>query len=216
LNSNNGKISLPNLTAGGWVEYVGADLHQSVTMVRKHRQATSDPGGFAARASYWPLLAGQLRCVNLPDPVAELRIVVATAAAKGDWRGEAYRTAAGGFFTLLPEGATRIKVPRGVAWSNGDLQVKMPNLLGLYLADGSRRVIHIHNKKQPLTRLQADRLLVLMYDVVDELVPGADVVVWDTQRGREFRLRPGTNLAELRISALGLAARYVTEWSMAA
>ncbi|QRP47927.1 hypothetical protein [Amycolatopsis sp. FDAARGOS 1241] len=106
-------------------------------------------------------------------------------------------------------------VRRGVTWSNEHLEIGLPDLLGLRLADGSRALIAIYNKKQPLIRSQAERLLLPMHDRRDSLLPEATVLVWDTQHQRAFPLTPGTELERLRTSVTGLAARYAAEWRAA-
>lgn len=168
-----------------------------------------------AWATYSPLFAAMRRAVNSTDPRATLDGVVAWAILKRDWRGAAFRTAANGFLDLLPVGATGVKVtaPR---WSEGDLTIVVRDLLGLRLPNGRFLLVAPYVKDTELDQESADILLYLLESVIDDVLPGATPVVWDTRRGKAFRLNVRTNRHQLDVSVRGLAAKYLREWDLAA
>jgi len=164
---------------------------------------------------YGPLYVGLRAAVNATDPQATLDRVVKQAEAVDLSKGLAYAEATRGFMKLRPSKATGVPV-KPASWSEGDLTVDMRNMLGLRQPKGELLYVAAYAKKPTLTPDAADTLLYLMETVVDQALPGAIPVVWDLQRGKQFKLASNTNRAGLEGYVRGQAAAYLVAWKHAA
>ncbi|MFB9906806.1 hypothetical protein [Allokutzneria oryzae] len=196
-----------------WLDYVLATPKQAVGIARAHRQRYE--GNSMAYAMYSPLHAAMRRSLNSVDPRTPLDNVVAWAVQKRDWRGPAFRKAANGFLDLLPAGATGVRVAQE-SWTESELTIVLRDLLGIRLTSGKLLLVAPYCKELELHQDAADILLLMMESVLDQALPGATPVVWDTRHGQAFRLHARTNRRILEVAARGLVAKYLREWSLAA
>ena len=211
VNSATGGVTIGGLP---WLDYVLASPRRAARLAKEHKEnylSTESMAWFP----YQPLLSGMRRAVNAVDPRAELDEVVAWGEMKQDWRAAAYRDSASGFLELLPRRATGVPVVRPV-WSEGDLSVVFRSVVGLRLRDDSLMLVAPYVKKAELDRDAAEVVLFIMESVMDQALPGAVPVVWDTRRGKAFKLTKRTNRRNLEVAARGLAAKYLCEWSLVA
>ncbi|MFD8498012.1 hypothetical protein [Amycolatopsis sp. NPDC059657] len=197
-----------------FLDYARATPREAVNLAKQHKERYLSKDSMAW-AAYSTLQAAMRRAVNAPDPKVELDKAVAWAAARTDWTATAYEECAAGFLKLLPKGATGIRV-RTPRWSDGDLTIVVRNLIGLRLRTGEQELVLPYVKEPALDQATADFLLCLMEEVIDQALPGAKPVIWDTRRGKAFRLRANTNRRSLGACLRGLAAKYLREWDLAA
>jgi len=197
-----------------WLDYVQAGPRRAMTMVTTQKKTYLDPGP-GAPAYYGPLHAGFRRALNSVDPAAELDRVVGRAVASNLGKAKVYRQAADGFLRLLPRGATGVKVAES-AWSEAELQVRMHQMLGVRLLTGEQLLVAPYCKEPVLDPESADVLLYLMESQVKQMLPEATPVVFDTRRGRRFKLHRRANRRQLDACARGMAVGYVRQWELAA
>jgi hypothetical protein len=209
-------VNTTTVDIGGlqWLDYAQAGPRKAMALVTAQKRQYGSRQG-VAWATYRPLLSGFRRAVSSTDPAAELDVVVGEAVAKKDWRGMAYREAVDGFLRLLPRGATGVRATEA-AWQEADLRVVLRHLVGLRLDRGDLLIIAPYCKEPPLSQETADVLLYLMELLTERVLPGAQPVVFDTRRGKRYKLNVRTNRDKLDACVRGMAAGYLRQWSLAA
>ncbi|MDQ0378186.1 hypothetical protein [Amycolatopsis thermophila] len=194
--------------------FVQAGPRKRAKVVAEQRELYLNPQG-PAWIYYGQLFAGFRSALNAPDPRSKLDLVVDRAAAADPARGRAYAEARDGFLRLLPRGATGVP-SKQPSWRDGELTVELRNMLGLRLRDGKLLYVAPYVKGPELTQDDADVLLYMMEETLEQALPGGTPVVWDVRRAKPFKLRQNTNRQSLGCHVRGQAAAYMVAWRMAA
>ncbi|MCG8920288.1 hypothetical protein L6E12_31415 [Actinokineospora sp. PR83] len=194
------------------LDYALAKPRDAVKLVKEHKRRYLDPT-VPAWAYYRHLYIAMRGAANAPNPRDTIDGVVAWAATKGDWRQAAYRQAGEGYLRLLAASrGTGVKV-NTMQWHDGPLTITLNNLIGLRSRGDKLLIVTPYCKAPELDQQSADLLL----QIVQEACGGLGTpVLWDTRRGREFKLNARTNRRDLSTAVHGLVAKYLMEWNLAA
>lgn len=205
--SNHVTISIPS-----FLDYMHSTPRTCMNIIKRQRAMYLDPstGGWHF---YGPFLAGMRRAANSTDPDQVVEAVVQRSRAA---QQQHYRQLAEGFRHWWPTiQATGVRAPDGV-WTNGELTVKVRQLLGLRRPAGSTEIVLPYLKEPELSRDTAELGLRILERMAETAASGVIPVVLDVRRGKTFRLRRNTNRSDLDALLAGEAAKYVTLWRTAA
>ncbi|MBM7771355.1 rhodanese-related sulfurtransferase [Actinokineospora baliensis] len=199
-------------SATAFAEYAaGGRARRTEIVVSAHeREGVPDHYG---RIFYQAILAAIDVAARAEDPAAVLADVVAEAETAGvSGQPRAYEEVAAGFLawwrkaklTAVDCGATILRVD--------GLELTVAPHLAVRGRSGGLQVVLFHLKEAPLTRDGANAALRLLAVCAADLLPGAEPLVVDVRRAREYRLSRGTNLDNLDAWLAAEAAAYTAHW----
>ncbi|GAA2988519.1 hypothetical protein [Actinokineospora diospyrosa] len=196
-------------SATAFAEYAAGGRSRRTEIVTAAHEREGVPDHYG-RIFYQPILAAIEVAARAQDPAAVLAEAVAAAELTGQPR--AYEEVAAGFLawwrkarlTPVDCAATILRV--------GGLELTVAPHLAVRGRSGGLQVVLFHLKEAPLTRDGANAALRLLAVCAADLLAGAEPLVVDLRRAKEYRLSRSTNLDNLDAWLAAEAAAYTTHW----
>ncbi|SES46867.1 hypothetical protein SAMN04487818_116136 [Actinokineospora terrae] len=196
-------------SATAFAEYAAGGRARRTEIVVAAHEREGIPDHFG-RVFYQPILAAIEVAARAEDPAAVLAEAVEAAELTGQPR--AYDEVAAGFLawwrkarlTAVDCGATVLRV--------GGVELTVAPHLAVRGRSGGLQVVLFHLKEAPLTRDGANAALRVLAVCADDLLAGAEPLVVDLRRAREYRLARNTNIDNLDAWLTAEAAAYASHW----
>lgn len=172
------------------------------------------PRPLGESASPWGGMSGAA-VVNAADSDAVLaKCILRTSAERG--QRAAFQAIADGFTTWYHStGGTGVHVSFAT-WTHGELTVTLRDVFGLRLHSGRLLAVLPYVGGHELRQTDADVMLRIIEQSIDQILPEAQPAVLDTRRSKKFTLHSRKNRKDLDDAIAGEVARYVTHWQAAA
>lgn len=195
------------------LEYI-ANTARRNRIIKDQIRNYTDPSS-QAHVYYGPMITAIKNAVNAADPEAVLAKCVQRASSERGQRA-AFQAIADGFTTWYrATSGTGVRVPF-TTWTHGELTVTLRDVFGLRLRSGRMMAVLPYVGSHQLQQADADVMLRIIEQSIDQLLPGTQPVVLDTRRGKKFTLHGRKNRRDLDDAITGEVARYVTHWQAAA
>lgn len=177
----------PEIPLNGFVDYLRTRGAARVEVATRHLVQSAEPYS-PARDFYRRILSAILAGHRSGDDKAVLAHALDEAPPA---RRSHYQAVVDGWLRYLPKlsGTTHVRTHTG-RWRDAALTVKVTPHLAVRYPDGHVEALLLYLKAEPLPASDAQAMLWLATEAIDEACPGATPVIVDVRRCRAFRATP--------------------------